>query len=586
MSPTTPRPPTTRNAIWVLLLFMLPITLLLYGNTMKGWWCCDDSQLLKFAIKYSPWQYFTVPEIWREAVNSSLTPLEVLAYDLDHAVFGTWVPGFYAHNLLTISLAGWAVYLVARQWTDRAVPALSAGLLFLVGSPLAISSEQLMGRHYVDGLAAFLLAVYLFVRAAREQRPGLAAWAGVAYAVAATAKEIFLPLGLVPFLLPVGTVRQRIRLGWPFLLVMLLYIPWRTYMLGHALGGYQPASSWISLESLQLIAGQLAGVPGWMLTPWGVATGGVALAVSIWLVPRHQRAATLLVCIVILGLIILPLLALARHPGLNVHRYFLTLWAAFSVVVPLGLARLGGSSHRWARALPFGLVAALAISAWIVTSRTVDSWRVLAREQAVQGKALVSAGADTVIYLTPVAAGWSASGLIDLRPSMGVSGTPPLMVADEVELAGLSLERKKVLRHTHESGQMEDITAQVPLKLAQWRDRLVPTSLSVTFEYNYQLHTVSWQTHSDSPSRMTYLGSYLGQIGRVELPMASTMRLPPSHIDSCFRLRFDRLDGAIAYTPPLAFPPPDAQGVSRLNWRATAGPATATQPGCAIRATR
>ena len=574
------------RSLWVLLLMMLPATAVLYGSTVSGWWCCDDSQLLKFAIKYSPWQYFTVPEIWREAVNSSLTPLEVLAYDLDHALFGTRAAAFYVHNLLSIALAGWAVYLVTRQWTDRAGPALAAGLLFLTGSPVAISSEQLMGRHYVEGLVAFLLAVYLFVRAAREQRPGLAAWAGVAYALAATAKEIFLPLGLLPFLLPVGPLRLRARLGWPFLLVMLLYIPWRAYMLGNALGGYQPAGSWLSLQTLQIIGQQLLGVPAWMLSPWGVATGGAALVVGAWLVPPRQRLVVLLAAALVLGLLLLPLLALARHPGLNVHRYFLTLWTAFAIAVPLGLARLGGHDKFVWRAVAPVVVVVLAASAWGVTSRTVDAWRVLAREQATQGKVLVAAGADTVVYLTPVSAGWSASGLMDLRPAMGVAGTPPLMVADDIELAGLPLAGKKVLRYSREGDQMTDITPQVPALLAQWRARLAPAPLTVAFEYDYRLHTIRWQVGAEPGSRLTYLGSYLGQIGRVELPLQSAMRIPPSYIDACFRLRLDGPDGRIAYTPTLAFPPADAQGLSRLQWSGTPAPADAAQPGCTIRATR
>ena len=573
-------------ALWVLLLLMLPVTAVLYGSTVNGWWCCDDSQLLKSAIKYSPWQYFTIPDVWREVVNSTLSPLDVLAYDIDLALFGAWPPAFYAHNLLSIALAGWAVYLVARQWTDRAGPAVAAGLLFLCGSPVAISSEQLMGRHYIEGLAAFLLAVYLYVRAAREQRPGLAAWAGVAYAISATAKEIFLPLGLVPFLLPVGPLKLRLRLGWPFLLVMLLYLPWRSYMLGHAFGGYQPAGSWLSLDTLQLVTRQLLGVPGWILTPWGVVAAGVALAWSAGLVPRQQRLAVLLGAAIVLGLLLMPLLALARHPGLNVHRYFLTLWTAFALVVPLGLARLGAHSSAWLRAVPLGWAAVLAASAWVTTDRAVQAWRVLAREQAVQGQALVSANANTVVYLSPVAAGWSASGLIDLRPAVGAAGTPPLMVADEIELAGLSLAGKKVLRYSPERNQMMDITPEVPALLAQWRSRLMPATLSVVFEYDHNHHTIRWQVASDPAARLTYLGSYLGQIGRVELPLQSAMRIPPSHIDACFRLRLDRPDGGIAYTPALSLPPPDAQGLSRLRWSGAAAPAHAAQPGCEIRATR
>lgn len=573
-------------ALWVLLV-MLTASLVLYGSTVNGWWCCDDSQLLKFAIKYSPWQYFAVPDVWREIVNSTLSPLDVLAYDIDLALFGTRAWAFYAHNLLSIALTAWTVYLVTRQWTDRAGPAVAAGLLFLTGSPVAISSEQLMGRHYIEGMAAYLLALWLFVRAAREQRPGLAAWAGLAYAVSATAKEIFLPLGLVPFMLPVGPLRVRARLGWPFLLVMALYIPWRTYMLGHALGGYQPTGSWLSLQTLQIVGQQLQGVPGWMLTPWGVATGVAALGLSAWLIPSRRRLAILLAAGLVLGLLLLPLLALARHPGLNVHRYFLTLWTAFAIVVPLGLAHLGKHEKwRWRAAAP-GIVLVLAVDAWGVTSRTVDSWRILAREQATQGKALVAPEADhTVVYLTPVAAGWSASGLIDLRAAMGVTATPPLMVADEIELAGLSLAGKRVLKYSRELDQMIDITPQVPALLAQWRTRLAAVPLSVAFEYDHTHHTIAWQVGAAGASRLTYLGSYRGQIGRVELPMKSTMRIPPSHVDTCFRLRLDWPDGRMAYTPALSFGPADANARSHLSWHGRSASEAAAQPGCAIRATK
>lgn len=583
-----------RRTALVLFLAMLPATLLLYGGTLTGWWCCDDSQLLKFAIKYSPWQYFAVPEVWREAVISSLTPLEVLAYDIDHALFGTWAAGFYAHNLLAIALTAWTVYLAARQWVDRPGPAVAAGLLFLAGSPVAMGSEQLMGRHYIEGLAAYLLSVVLFVRAAREQRPGLAAWAALAYAVAASAKEIFLPLGLVPFLLPVGPARRRLALGWPFLLVMLLYIPWRAYMLGHAFGGYQPAGSWASLETLRAVALQLLGVPGRMLTGWGIALGAAALTAALWAAPARQRVPVLLGAGIVFGLLLAPLLALARYPGLNAYRYFLTLWTAFALVVPVGLARLGGGQSPWLRAAPLAVAAVLGVSAWLTTGRMLEVWRPAAIEHAVQGRALATAGAGAVVYLTPTAAGWSASGLIDLRPAMGRFDTPPLMVGDEIELAALphggGPAGKQVLRYDYGRQRMADITAQVPAQLAQWRGRLARMPLDLLFEYDHRSQTVRWRMaqgdRGPAGGRLTYLGSYLGQIGRVEVPLQSAMRIPPSYVDACFRFRYDAPGGGIAYTPPLSLPPPDAQGVSRLRWQGVFEPADAARAGCAIQALR
>ena len=315
-------------------------------------------------------------------VNSTLSPLDVLAYDFDHALFGFRPSAFYAHNLLSIGLAAWTVYLVTpmdRSRRDRG----SRGLAVSDWVPVAISSEQLMGRNYIEGWRPSCFAVYLFVRAAREQRPGLATWAGMAYAVSATAKEIFLPLGLVPFCCRWGRCGCA-RLGWPFLLVMLLHIPWRSYMLGNAFRWYQPAGTGSACRRYQIIGQQLLGIPGWMLPPWGVVAAGAALGLGAWLI----RTASACRCCSLrpqLGLLLLPAGALARHQAECAPLFPDPVDGIRHRGAALGLARLAGHDKPWWRALALGLTVVLAASAWSVTSQPWTRgacWRANRRHRA------------------------------------------------------------------------------------------------------------------------------------------------------------------------------------------------------------
>ena len=86
-----------------------------------------------------------------------------LSYDIDHALFGFSPAGFYVHNPVTIAVCAWLIYLIAKQWVDSWF-GFGETLLFLVGSPIAVVSLQLMVRHYTEGLLFFLLAVFLFIR--------------------------------------------------------------------------------------------------------------------------------------------------------------------------------------------------------------------------------------------------------------------------------------------------------------------------------------------------------------------------------------------------------------------------------------
>lgn len=535
----------------------LLLTFTLYGATLNGWWCCDDPQILKHALQYTPWDYFAVPAAWRALIPYSLTPWLTLAYDLDHLFFGLDPFGYYLHNLLVIALCAWLIFLLARQWVSGWY-AVGGAVLFLVGAPVMVAAHQLMVRHYMEGLLFCLLAFWLLLRWVHEGRSCWGFFAAIAFAVAVTAKEIYLPLGIVPFLLPLDSFRQRLRAGWPLVLVMLLYLPWRWYMLGDLVGGYTPAAA-LGRHDLASALNQFAGIPAQLFAwPWLPLSG---LLLCFGLALRQIRQSWLPLVLYLPLALLAPLIPLARHPGLGAgsERYFIALWA----VLTLGAALLAGSvaAGRSIRFHLFGaLVMALLIgSGWYRAVTVRAALLPHLQEQAVQGRALVTAQQSDVIYLTPAVAPWYISGIIDLQRELGRKLPPPALVSDEIDLSRHIAAGSRILCYDPATQAMVDGMAQVRQQLAVWQGRLRQSPLSVMMEFDPQTKTIRWQLGPAARGQYTLLP----QIGRQPLPPQGALRMERPPPDAVYRIRYDAPGGWIAYSPPLHFVP-RANGVSRL----------------------
>lgn len=527
------------------------LTFALHGTALTAWWCCDDPAILKHALQYSPWEYFAVPSAWRALVPYSLTPWLSLSYDLDYALFGLDPAGYYVHNLLTTALCAWLIYLIARQWVGW-LYAFGGSLLFLVGSPIMTAAQQLMVRHYLEGLLFYLLALWLIMRKLREGSDQRTEWlAGVAFAIATTAKEIYLPLGFVPFLLPLGTLRQRIRAAWPFLVVMALYVPWRWHMLGDIIGGYTPSAE-LGRNDLSAAVGQFANIPSLLLSwPW-LGLSGLGFMIGLLAIKQLIAGRTYLLMASLPVVLLAPLIPLARHPGIGggSDRYFIAFWAAFA----LGTAILSGlaATVRGSSVRIFSLVVmtALIISAWFHTRQVRAIQTPWIQEQSVQGKALVSAGSHDIIYLTPVVAVWYISGIVDLKQALGRTTPFPDLVSDEIDLYRLSRAGRRILRYDRTSQKMEDITTLVPQMLDQWRAKVRPVPLSVEMAFDGATKTMRWQLGPYTKGNYTMLPNY----GRQPLPPQGALRMenPP---DGRYAFRYDAPEGWIAYTPARTFVP-------------------------------
>ena len=191
----------------------------LYGNSLTGWWAWDDTQILKTAFQSGPWEYYFVPAVWCEFQPANLNPWIIFSFDLDLALFGLDPLPFYAHHLLALWMVAGVTYLLLRVWANRLWSTLGV-VLFLSSAPVTNTVYQLMTRHYLEGLLFFSLALYLFIRATREERSALA-WLGAAfYFVAMSAKEIYVVQALLLPLIPVRDLPKRLRMALPFFLAL------------------------------------------------------------------------------------------------------------------------------------------------------------------------------------------------------------------------------------------------------------------------------------------------------------------------------------------------------------------------------
>lgn len=542
----------------------------LYGNSLQLWWCCDDPAILAHAQTYTPLQYFTVPQAWRALIPFSLTPWLSLVYDLDIALFGYEPLGFFAHHLLTLAGCAWLLHRIAARWAGGAV-AFAAPAIFLVGVPVAQAAQLLMVRQYLEGLLFFLLAVLCAVRA-MDGGPRPLRWlAALAFAVAITAKEVFVPLGFVPFLLPIGRLRQRLAVAWPWLVVMALYVPWRGYMLGTLVGGYTPAES-LAGNFLADAVAAFAAVPAMLWSAPLLATaglGGLAAAVA-W---RHGKlpGGLLLAWAVLLPIwLFAPLLPLVRFPGLA-ERYFIIPWAALSLGCALALGYTWHGRSRWTQAGFLIAVLAVAVPGWLQSSPVAHAaLRNNTLFRAV-GTAYLDGDATTAIWGDPAVPAWFVQGLERLRPAMGRTGPPPLSVADESDLADRTHGQfpRQVLRYNGSLQGMQDIHADVPAMVQRWRERLAPAALAVDVGYDTHRQALEWTL--TAPAGASF--SVLSQGSSTAVPGQGQLRVEQQP-QGCFRIRVTHADGRLSYSPLLAWPTapgreqaaPASIAVARTHW--------------------
>lgn len=314
--------------------FLVALTLLIHGKALNGSWRWDDGAHLNFAEAVSPWQYFFIPKIAQTFSGANVSPWNALFYDINLSLFGMETTGHYAHLLLVVAAGAILFYAVLRQWLAP-LPAAVGAMALLLGKPTFHIAAGLMHGHYATGFAFTMLAILGW---ARYLRDGQKIWwivSVLSYLLATTCKEVYVPLVLLLFFLPVGTWSQRARALLPFILVAALYTGWRYWLLGRLVGGYSQGSF-----DAHAAANQFLRIPHLLIGsgPESIILLTVLIALLLWANAQKYLNRFLIAATFIL--IFLPLLPLTAFPGINApDRYLFVPWIAFSALLATILPR-------------------------------------------------------------------------------------------------------------------------------------------------------------------------------------------------------------------------------------------------------
>jgi len=301
--------PNLYNVAAVLLL--IAFVLVRYNQILQNFWLGDDPKILQHAISYRPWEYFFLPDAWRDLSVINFTPWITFTYNLDLIIFGLDPFGFYLHQLVSLSILAIVSYVVLRLWFPLTF-SLFGVLLFVSSPPFAESAHFLMFRHYFEGMIFALLSVYFFSRNLEKNKQALTVVSSSFYLLSCLANPIYVPLLFFLALLPGGGWRDRLRNILPFVCVAFLYAIWRWVMLGMLFGGYGVELTWPSDAKLffsRVINAMGIGLGEKQLSwwKWVVVVDFLAVLLLLYRIEKKSRMVTFLEITTVSAAILLPI---------------------------------------------------------------------------------------------------------------------------------------------------------------------------------------------------------------------------------------------------------------------------------------
>lgn len=499
-----------------------------YRRITRLWWTMDDAFHLHFLSAHEHLSYLG------RAATAALpfklfTPLLFLSLDSDLATAGLNPRAFYLHQLVSLVLMAIACYALMRWW-GRPWIACTGTVLLIAGAPFCTIAQQLMLRHYIEGLFFAAVAATLFVLSVRRGSTRFEVLSAVAYFAAAVAKEIYVPLPFVLLLLPERDVRSRALRLRAHAIALAVYVALRWFVLDTLGGGY---GFTVTLAELPHVFTDLLMFSAKTLAGTGVAAIvlGIVVIAAIAIVVRHRRAAALAVLIAFV-IAVAPVLPVAKA---HEARYALALWL-------LGVTVIVSAANVAKRAAIVLLVPAL-LATLIVNRTTWTTTFDHATRMSREGRWFVAADADTLLRnpeIPPAAIAeltWFRS--LDHKPA----GTT--WSYDDVHFCSAS-EPRRVFEYDEQRRAVIETTARVRGALSSiCNPANEHRPLSATFDYRDD--ALHWKLGPYTDGRYRLI---IGEGAQAfDVPREDTFRLPGA---KSLTLRVLHVGGGTrAISPPL-----------------------------------
>jgi hypothetical protein len=537
---------------YLVLVLLALIVFGLYGYNLNGFWRGDDTSILLHALRHSPLEMFISPAAWQELSSANLTPLVSLSFSLDYWIAGLNPRAFYFHQLAIICLIGFMTWLLLGRLMSKPL-ALGGAILVLLGTPVVTVSSQLMTRHYIEGLLLTLLSLYFYLRFQQQEKARFFLLAVLCYVLAVTAKEIYVPFGILLLILIIRKGEDVAERALPVVLVMGGYVFWRTYMLPDAVGGYADTTDMVSVSYITGALETFLTIPsivfgGYWLVMMAIFV--VALGLLLWISPELGLFIPLAA-----GLIMAPLLPLIAFPGItNPDRYLLLPWFAFAVALVFALGKLAAhfnaiKENRLLLPVAAGIVVC-AIALMLVHQQSfrhdVEAFNAKADMQVRffwehdQSVALVP---DNNILNNF----WLLQSSRELKELVNNGATSPRAVVDDIFLD----DDLPLFVYADECSCMSDISNTIPAKIAALnanRRSAVPLNLLMTNVNGL----ISWEFGPYTSGSYRVLSE---EMGNLALPARQDNLRTNYRREVGFYLKYIAPEGWVSYSPLIKLRP-------------------------------
>jgi hypothetical protein len=356
--------------------------------------------------------------------------------------------------------------------------------------------------------------------------------AALLYFLAASAKEVYVPLPALLLVLPEGALRDRMRHLIPSAVAAGVYAIWRVAMLGLTVRGYgwaiAPEDRWMMLATLPLrVARRIGGA---------YALAGAALlvlvAAALIVVVIRLRGARLLMVVAAL-VAVLPIVPVSYKIE---TRYVLVAW----ILAAVGVAFVARAApHLAAIAIPVVIVAAL-----IANRFEWETSYALVTRMSAEGRALAASGKDDVL-LDPVVPPAAVDEERWLVRSVKRGQAEGSVLYDS--LAVCWGKDARFLAYDARSRRVVALTMDAVARSACDRIRALP--LSIRFRYHDE---TLWWTAGPAEAGI-YRFVLAGGAQGFDMPRRGGFRIagPPA---LPIRVRYQSPDGWITYSPELNVP--------------------------------
>lgn len=535
----------TREIPGLLALALLTLGVFFSKSSLEqGGWRWDDPQILLAAQQFSPWAYCFDPTVWQQVSAAHFTPWMVLSLDLDLWLFGDECAGYYWHQATSFCLLVGVLFVTMRHiLPQRPLAAYFTVLLFLASPAVHVTFEQLMARHYVEGLIFILLAWLGYQWAQQRQRIGYALLGAICYLLAACSKEIFVPWVLLLPWLGAAPWRQRLGILAPFAVAAALYALWRIDMLGTPVGGYAHQTPWLTLAYQTLIE-----LPrfAWRYlfgeAPWAIAAGLSALALLGWQAVHSERRLLWWLTPLLLVLPLAPVSGFASGDLTNIHagRYLLLPALVLAIALGSASANLFKRNPRW-----------IVVPALLLLTGTWQSLLLRAQAQGEIalfesiGHSLWNQGQDRILWTELEHYHFFVSGIRGLKRLLKPGTAMPDIAADPIQLPDPLLDARPVYAFSPDDRRLTEQSARFRALRAQWQQQLrdAPLSLDVVLDAGNLLH-FRFGPHAEG--RYAVVSS---ELGRLYLPREGYERFGIH--DFSLQVQYQAPAGWITYSPLL-----------------------------------